>query len=153
MARNVRHNKAWVITWICSSPSRSTLPADTMGQPLVVLPGRSSERAIEGAMCALLQIINGDAEFSAGQLRRTADTVEWDYAHRNAKVGVGLEVWATHADVTYDGRVAARNATAGAGVITYEPTARWQTRAEYRAELLDEMRLNGELPPATGDDR
>jgi hypothetical protein len=81
------------------------LPADVaQGDPLVVLPGRSSEASSEGVLKALFQLASGPAsDVAVGFLRRTPSyEVEWDAARGVARIGHDSQIFANHSTLRVD---------------------------------------------------
>jgi len=142
MVRDINRYKAWAICWSCSDPNRTVLSSKTQGQPIAVFPGKTSKKTIEGALIALHQVLDGsDAESMANRLRRKliGDRVEWDYLAQNAKIGLGLEVWAQHGEIHYDHTETVLEETRGSGRVTFKATSKWLTRSEYREQLKSGM--------------
>jgi len=116
-------------------------PGIQQGEPLVVLPGRSAVRTVEGALLATYQLsLKSEPEVCAGLLRRVpTERVEWDGPKRVARVGRDPEITATRTDLEYDNSVATLNATGGRGRLIATPQ-KWLSWQEYRVELRASMR-------------
>lgn len=140
MTKDIKRYKAWVLTW-ASTASRGNVPVGLPSQeaPLALFPAQTSKPTIEGAMLALLQVLeNSSLEIGIGYVRRAPGRhrVEWDSPGRNARVGHSVEVWAQLVELTYDRSELALESTRGEGQATYVGR-RWMTRQEHWTEIRD----------------
>lgn len=123
--------EAWVITCVWHDRSVA-VPHAEVGEPLALLPARSSRVRIEGAMVALYQVVTGSApsRMTGALKREPPDKTAWDYHRQNAKLGHNPEIWAHRATVEHSLR--RKDPRTGEGIIASYTCAKWSTREDHR---------------------
>ncbi|MDR7383600.1 hypothetical protein [Promicromonospora iranensis] len=122
---------AWVITWQDHITPR-ILHGVEIGTPLALVPKKAY---VEGAMVVAYQMLLDSAPSVAVAAlgNQPRDEVEWDHLKENAKIGVGLEVWAHHADVVH--HPAPAGSFADEGTISYKHS-KWTDPRDVRELAL-----------------